>query len=219
MLFTWRREVGAVTSSAPDGAVTFVPAALVAEPGLTISAAPPVPAGRKEIALGGGDRVIVGADIDAAALARVVKVLSRRRSGGSAAKWIGATFSLAGSGGDPIHFWHAATPWHDARRHCCAEGGAGRRTCGLAAEVEAARAIGTVSSAEALIAHLRLAIAKVAESAGEKNFSQLGIWARHGRFPLYDVIPLGSPIASHTQSMDRALRPLSAEFLSVPGWA
>ena len=31
-----------------------------------------------EIALTGGDRVIVAADVDAAALARVVKVLSRR---------------------------------------------------------------------------------------------------------------------------------------------
>jgi len=31
-----------------------------------------------EIALAGGDRVVVGVDVDAAALARVVKALSRR---------------------------------------------------------------------------------------------------------------------------------------------
>jgi hypothetical protein len=31
-----------------------------------------------EIALAGGDRVIVGADVDPVALARVIKVLSRR---------------------------------------------------------------------------------------------------------------------------------------------
>jgi transposase len=54
MLFTWRRAVS------------------------TTSPTPPTPAGRMEIALTGGARVIVGADVDAAALARVVKVLSRR---------------------------------------------------------------------------------------------------------------------------------------------
>jgi hypothetical protein len=37
-----------------------------------------VPTGRIEIALAGGDRVIVDATVDAAALARVIKVLSRR---------------------------------------------------------------------------------------------------------------------------------------------
>ena len=40
--------------------------------------APSGPAGRMEIALVGGERVVVGADVDAAALARVVKALSRR---------------------------------------------------------------------------------------------------------------------------------------------
>ncbi len=35
-------------------------------------------AGRMEIILGSGERVIVGADVDAAALSRVVAVLSRR---------------------------------------------------------------------------------------------------------------------------------------------
>jgi transposase len=40
--------------------------------------APSAPAGRMEIALVGGERVVVGADVDAAALAGVVKALSRR---------------------------------------------------------------------------------------------------------------------------------------------
>ena len=35
-------------------------------------------AGRMEIVLADGERIIVGADVDAAALARVIKALSRR---------------------------------------------------------------------------------------------------------------------------------------------
>ena len=76
MLFTWRREFGASTATA--SAQTFVPAVIGREPIPAFSTAPAVPAGRMEIALTGGDRVIVGADVDAAALARVIKVLSRR---------------------------------------------------------------------------------------------------------------------------------------------
>ncbi len=78
MLFTWRREAGVVGSNVADSAITFVPAMIAAEPATACPPAPPLPAGRIEIALAGGDRVIVGADVDAAALARVVKVLSRR---------------------------------------------------------------------------------------------------------------------------------------------
>jgi transposase len=76
MLFTWRREFGA--SAAAASMETFVPAVIGPEPDRGFSPAPPVPAGRMEIALTGGDRVIVGPDVDAAALARVIKVLSRR---------------------------------------------------------------------------------------------------------------------------------------------
>lgn len=75
MLFTWRRQVG----SAPvtGDTVMFMPAAIAPEPTLPeVSVSPLVD--RIEIVLAGGDRVIVGADVDAAALARVVKVLSRR---------------------------------------------------------------------------------------------------------------------------------------------
>ncbi len=78
MLFTWRRAFGAVASIGTASAATFVPAVIGPGPVPTTSPTPPTPAGRMEIALTGGDRVIVGADVDAAALARVVKALSRR---------------------------------------------------------------------------------------------------------------------------------------------
>jgi transposase len=78
MLFTWRRQVGAVAARPAGKAVTFVPATIAAEPAATVSPISSVAAGGMEIVLASGDRVIVGMDVDAAALARVVKVLSRR---------------------------------------------------------------------------------------------------------------------------------------------
>ena len=79
LLFTWRRAAEAAASRAggAERTVTFVPATIVADP---VPAIPPplTAAGRMEIALAGGDRVIVGPDVDPAALARVVKVLLRR---------------------------------------------------------------------------------------------------------------------------------------------
>ena len=78
MLFTWRRAAGLVGSNVADSAVTFIPATIAVEPTTASPPAPSRPTGRIEIVLAGGDRVIVGADVDAAALARVVKVLSRR---------------------------------------------------------------------------------------------------------------------------------------------
>ena len=78
MLFTWRRQAGESTALRAGEAVTFVPAAITAEPVATDLPSSGVSAGRMEIVLAGGDRVVVGTDVDAAALARVVKVLSRR---------------------------------------------------------------------------------------------------------------------------------------------
>ncbi len=78
MLFTWRRAFGAVASSETASAASFVPAVIGSGSVSRTSSTPPTPAGRMEIALAGGDRVVVGVDVDAAALARVVKVLSRR---------------------------------------------------------------------------------------------------------------------------------------------
>jgi transposase len=80
LLFTWRRAAQAAASGAraADRAVTFVPATITADPVPAIAPAQPTSSGRMEIALAGGDRVIVGPDVDPAALARVVKVLLRR---------------------------------------------------------------------------------------------------------------------------------------------
>jgi transposase len=57
--------------------VAFVPAEMAIEPS-SAALATSVTAGRMEVALPGGERVLVGADVDAAALTRVIKVLSRR---------------------------------------------------------------------------------------------------------------------------------------------
>jgi transposase len=78
-LFTWRRqEARSATTSGlePLGLLSVT----VADDGMpAASIAPPAtPAGRMEIALVGGERIVVGADVDASALARVVKALSRR---------------------------------------------------------------------------------------------------------------------------------------------
>jgi len=78
MVFTWRRELGAGVSDAAVAMTTFVPAVIGTAPVVAASAARSSLASRMEIALGGGIRVIVGADVDAAALARVIKVLVRR---------------------------------------------------------------------------------------------------------------------------------------------
>jgi len=80
MLFTWRRAIEAVALPVADDKVTFVPATITAAPATTISPPSPSPVtvGGMEIVLASGDRIIVGIDVDAAALSRVVKVLLRR---------------------------------------------------------------------------------------------------------------------------------------------
>ena len=78
MVFTWRRELGVGASDTADARTTFVPAVIGTAPVVAASPARSSLANRMEIALGGGIRVIVGADVDAAALARVIKVLARR---------------------------------------------------------------------------------------------------------------------------------------------
>ena len=44
----------------------------------TATATAPASMGRMEIVLVGGERILVGADVDATALARIVKALGRR---------------------------------------------------------------------------------------------------------------------------------------------
>ena len=54
LLFTWRRQEAAGANGGAE------------------------PIGRMEIVLSGGERIIVGVDVDATALARVVRTLARR---------------------------------------------------------------------------------------------------------------------------------------------
>jgi transposase len=70
-LFTWRREFRAVAPSEPPEPRLIVPVTIAPQPALAMG-------GRMEITLSGGERIVVGADVEAAALARVVKALSRR---------------------------------------------------------------------------------------------------------------------------------------------
>ena len=76
MLFTWRRreradvhDVGKTVNIVPVKVVGAQPTATAIAPGWM---------GRMEIVLVGGERIIVGADVDATALARIVKALGRR---------------------------------------------------------------------------------------------------------------------------------------------
>jgi transposase len=74
LLFTWRRANRGETLPSPAGDPGFVPAVVV--PDLR----PPVlpPAGRIEIVLTNGRRVIVDGSVDIAALPRLLEVLERR---------------------------------------------------------------------------------------------------------------------------------------------
>lgn len=78
LLFTWRRQARARTATP---APVFLPVQVTPEPPATV----PQPvrrrrkaAGSIEIDIGSGRRLRVGADVDAAALARVLDVLERR---------------------------------------------------------------------------------------------------------------------------------------------
>jgi len=78
LLFSWRRRETRSATSGGLEALKLLPV-IVADEGMAAAPiAPSAPAGRMEIALVGGERVIVGADVDAAAFARIVKALSRR---------------------------------------------------------------------------------------------------------------------------------------------
>jgi transposase len=78
MLFTWRREMRAAAPDDGENPVKFVPATITG--GIPATALPTslAAAGGMEIVLASGDRVIIGAGVDAAALTRVMKVLGRR---------------------------------------------------------------------------------------------------------------------------------------------
>jgi transposase len=78
LLFTWRRREARSAASGGAEPWKLVPVRVEDEwaPDALVAALEPV--GRMEIVLAAGERILVGADVDAAALARVVKALSRR---------------------------------------------------------------------------------------------------------------------------------------------
>ncbi|EDP64454.1 transposase IS3/IS911 family protein [alpha proteobacterium BAL199] len=81
LLFTWRKayrdgRLGGPTTGSPAGS-RLVPAVLMAC-AADASAVPSGSGGRMEIVLGDGRRVVIGRDVDAAALTRVLDVLERR---------------------------------------------------------------------------------------------------------------------------------------------
>jgi transposase len=80
LLFTWRRQNA--RSAARGGAEPFelLPVRVSDErvAAAPVEASARVFVGRMEIVLAAGERILVGADVDTAALGRVVKALSRR---------------------------------------------------------------------------------------------------------------------------------------------
>ena len=75
LLFTWRRTLG-VERSEQNAPMGIVPVTIAPE--LTAEGHCPDAAGQMEIVLSAGDRIIVWADVEMAALKRVLKALSRR---------------------------------------------------------------------------------------------------------------------------------------------
>jgi transposase len=85
LLFTWRRQAARHDRGKGASPVELVPVEVTPEArrlddaaGELRTAGAPDVGGRMEIVLGDGARILVGADVDAAALARVVRALSRR---------------------------------------------------------------------------------------------------------------------------------------------
>ena len=79
LFFTWRRQNA--RSAARGGAEPFelLPVRVRTKaPAAPVEAVARVFVGRMEIVLAAGERILVGVDVDTAALGRVVKALSRR---------------------------------------------------------------------------------------------------------------------------------------------
>jgi transposase len=75
LLFTWRRKLG-VEPSVRNDPMPILPVTVARE--LTTERDCPDAAGQMEIVLAEGDRILVWADVETAALSRVLKALSRR---------------------------------------------------------------------------------------------------------------------------------------------
>ena len=75
LLFTWRRHQGKSDRPEPTRLLPVT----VADAGTAAGAvATQSQVGRMEIVLNSGERIVVGSDVDASSLARVIKALSRR---------------------------------------------------------------------------------------------------------------------------------------------
>jgi transposase len=72
LVFTWRRQF----ASAPAEPPAVLPVTIVRSEPLAFPAAPEA-TGRMEIMLPSGEKIMVGADVEAHALARVIKALRR----------------------------------------------------------------------------------------------------------------------------------------------
>lgn len=81
LLFTWRRRYGSGGKDS-EGSTTFVPAVITndapPQAAAPMKAAPESIAGRMEIELPGGCRLIAGNDVDTAVLGRVIRALLHR---------------------------------------------------------------------------------------------------------------------------------------------
>ena len=75
LLFTWRRQMGVEPTELKDP-VEIVPVTIAR--GFATEGHCPDAVGQMEIVLAEGDRIIVWADVEPAALSRVLKALSRR---------------------------------------------------------------------------------------------------------------------------------------------
>jgi len=78
LLFKWRREYRQGKLGGSDVPTRFVPAVVTPQEPRALAVAP-TGGGRMEIALAGGHRIAVGADVDAAALRIVAEVLEALR--------------------------------------------------------------------------------------------------------------------------------------------
>ena len=75
LLFTWRRKMGVEPTEQP-GPIPILPVTIAPE--TTTEHSSSGTAGQIEIVLAEGERIIVWADVETAALTRVLKALSRR---------------------------------------------------------------------------------------------------------------------------------------------
>ena len=72
LVFTWRRQFASAPAKPPAVLpVTIVPSEPLSPPAI------PKATGRMEIMLASGEKIVVGADVEAHALARVIKALRR----------------------------------------------------------------------------------------------------------------------------------------------